>query len=645
MSNAGHYLKPGTRVSAPAVLFSVVIDPHIESGARNESDTFHTWAGADVCFSRLRRGKWSEVIGARCETPEALAAWMARHADPRSRNYVVTPDAAESLALGGVWDVIESGPVKWMRPGTHFRLKDLGEDPDAVSVIRRICVGQRCTILDYMRAKLRWVWLSCSQFFAADEESTAAAMSYQWDTDPYVPLPGITILRNAAERAKLWLKAFCELCDWWRANAKAPFGLTASSLSMGILRTHIKPKAISTHTNEWCHRLERDACFGGSARTWYYGDIGRPADFQTDEVEAPAPSPYGSIPGPLTQVDVRSMYPSLLRDMTFPTFLRSYREDRGADEPQAYAECAGVLARVTIETETPEYPCRVGDRILYPVGRFTTTLTGPELLRLKGDGKVLKCHAMSLYDLGSPFKEAAAVLIEMRERARAKGRPAWELLAKTMANGMAGKLAQRKGCWIERPGVAAQNGFEEWYTMSGTTGKTSRFRSIAWCVSEYVKDVTGAGPYTAAFSYLAAYGRLHMREIRDECPAQSVVSLDTDGMWILPAGHAAIRNRTREHCGHAGSLRTVGTAGAARFFGPRHYFAGGVWTLAGFARPTVTAHGTRVNDCVRFAPMAGPAGAAPRGVCVRQRSSALAIESHGVRVGADGWVTPRRRAD
>ena len=41
-----------------------------------------------------------------------------------------------------------------------------------------------------------------------------------------------------------------------------------------------------------------------------------------------------------------------------------------------------------IETDSAEFPERVGDRIYYRPGRFTTTLTGPELLALKGTGRV-----------------------------------------------------------------------------------------------------------------------------------------------------------------------------------------------------------------------------------------------------------------
>ena len=643
MKALGHYLKPGVRVSAPCVLFSVVVDPHVSTGARCERDTFYSWGGADVCVSYYRRGKWTAVKGARCETQKSLHRWMKEHAHERARNYVVSPHAAETLALAGIWDVIGAGPVKWVPPATHARKAKPHKVPDGTTIIRRIALGGRATILDYARQKLRWLWLSTGQYYGTDEETVAAAVGYQWDTGPAQIAAGTHTHRLAQERAAMWLKAMQTLCDWWRATAKAPFGLTASSLAMGMLRTHARPRELCTHSDPDVHRLERDACIGGRCSTWYYGDIGEPARCATDDVPAPAPSSYGRIAGPLTSVDVRSMYPWLLREREFPMSLSRHPFMPRPGDPQAYAECCGVIARVTIETDVPEYPMRSGDHIVYPVGRFTTTLTGPELLRLKADGKVTACHELALYRLGRPFRECAAALLEMREKSRRENNPGWELLAKTIANGLGGKMAQAKGQWVERPDIGPQKRFEEFYQQCDKTGRTSRFRAIAGCVWEYCRDKTGAGPHTSAFAYLAAYGRLHMREIRDETPGKSVVSMDTDGLWVLPDGFAALSARTGRDDGRAGGLRVVESVDAARFFGPRHYFAGGNWVLAGFTNPVVSSHGRRVSDSQRFTPLAGPAGQAPKGVAVRVRSSELAVEAHGVRVGSDGWTAPRYR--
>lgn len=641
--HTGHYLKPGVRVSAPGVLFALVIDPRIESGARTERDTYHTFGAAEVCVSHWRRGKWTAVRGARCHTAEQLAEWMAAHASRRARNYVYTPSAGESLALGGVWSALDSGPVKWVPYGTHSPHADRCKAREGTTVVRRVAISPRVGILDYARYGLRWVWLSARQYFDAPEEDLAESFQWEWpDTGVERAQVGHTY-RTGRERAGLWMRAFQELTVWWRTHSNAPWALTASGLSKGILRTHIAPKTLTTHTDEWCYRLEREACYGGRATTWFFGDLGQPHLHTTDRTPAPPRSSYAPIAGPLHQVDVRSMYPWLLRERDFPISKTSYREDRDAGEPQAFASCTGVIARVTIETDVPEYPCRVGTRIMYPVGRFTTTLTGPELLMLKGEGRVVKCHAMSQYHMGRPFREAAGALIAMREGARERGRPAWELFAKLLGNGLGGKLAQRKGQWVDRPKHVAIERFGEWYEFDRAKGRSRRFRAIAGLCSEYVPDATGAGPYTAAFAYLAAYGRLHMRAIREGLPERSVVSQDTDGLWLTREGREACEVATGACADVAGALREVACVPAARFLGPRHYWIPGEWVLAGFSSPTIDPKGWMVSDTARHTPLSGPAGSAPRGVCVSARTSILQIESPGLKIGRDGWGTARYR--
>lgn len=642
-SALGFYLKPGVRASAPGVLFSLVVTEHIPDGGSVGNQTFRVWGGADVCCSHWRRGKWTRTRSARCETPEALAEWMEANSDPRRRNWVVSPDAGGALAQSDTWWEIDKGPVLWVPPGTHNKKTQTKKWRKVGTTIRKAVVNPRAVIVDYTRKERRWVWVSGRQYFTATEDTLAEAFGFKWPVTGDWDRSAGEVTRQPCERALMWLKAIQELTVWWRANAKAPFGYTASGLAMGILRSHVGEKALCSHGREWVHRLEREACFGGSARTWYYGDIGTPSDHGTDRFPAPPPSEYGSLPGPVTLADVRSMYPYLLRENAFPVSCTGHVTRCNPTDPQHYAECCGIIARVTIETDTPEYPMRLGQDIVYPVGRFDTVLTGPELLALRRDGKIVKCHEYAKYHLGRPFRDAAAALIQMREEARALGRPGWELLAKQIANGMGGKLAQRKGQWIDRVGYPAQMQFGEWYERRGSTDKVQRFRALAGCVSMYETDPTGAGPYTFAFAYLCALGRLHMRRIRDACPARSVVSMDTDGVWLLPHGVPAVARFTRGGRERAGDLRIEGAHECGRFLDPRHYFLPGRWVLAGFSSPVVTARGTGVLDSARAVPLAGPAGHAPRGVCVTERASTLAITARGVRIGPDGWAVPKER--
>ena len=434
------------------------------------------------------------------------------------------------------------------------------------------------------------------------------------------------------------MAAFVELADWWRANARAPWGLTASAMSVGMLRTHVPKRSLCTHAVPETHALERQAAFGGRASVWFYGDVGEPARHATANVPAPPASRYGSESGPMVNLDVKSMYPSLLRDHTFPV-KRLYHWNRVRPaEVYEYAKDWGVIARVRIRTERAEYPERVGDRVYYRVGEFTTTLTGPELIQLRADGRIVNVYEMAVYQLGRPFRGAAAALIDMRLKAQCAGRPAWEMFAKLMSNGLAGKLAQKRGQWEPAPHEVPPTDWGEWIVSTNGGKGVRKFRALAGIVWEYLPDPTGAGPYTAAFAYLAAYGRLHMRRIRDRLPERSVVSQDTDGLWCrlkMVAGSPVVK---WVGGGTAGELVVRKESECGRFYSAKHYFTDCGWVLSGFRAAEVAADGATVSDTFRLDNHGRRATEAPHCVTVCKRTSTLKLESHGMKIGPDGWA-------
>lgn len=639
----GHYLKPGVRASAPGVLFSVVAMPSITTIGGDESHQWASWGGAAVAVSRFKRDRWAAPDVEWFDIAADLHKWMGERADPTRRNYVVTPDGQETAANVGLWAGMDGERVTYIPQDRIRAAPKKGERGKWDTIIRRVVLSPQTFVLDMLRHEVRWVWLSARQFFADSEDELAKIVPGGWTDTRTHDTPGSHTVHAPQARARLWLSLFQRLSDWWLKHAKAPFGLTASALSLGILRTHVKPKALCSHTQADVLPMERAACFGGMARTWYYGDIGMRRTGAPPIPDAPAPSGYGTISGPMHHVDVRSMYPWLLRERSYPTHLIGYREDVPARDVIDLARFEGVVARVTIETDRAEYPERVSDRIYYRTGRFTTTLTGPELVALAEDGRIVKCHALATYNLGRPFRDAASAMIRMREQARGPDAAAWALFAKRMANGLGGKLAQRRGNWEHTPTVAPLVSWGEWYDYKRGGRSMTRYRSIAGIVWEWRPDPSGSGPYTAAFAYLAAYGRLHMRGIRDACPVQTVLSMDTDGLWVRPAALCALERSGCLRPEGAGALRLSDTSVVGRFFGPRHYWSAGGWVLAGFARPAVSAHGAQVTDTTRFTAPGSRGGGAPQGTAVRTRVSRLRVESHGMRIGADGWATPAAR--
>ncbi len=171
--------------------------------------------------------------------------------------------------------------------------------------------------------------------------------------------------------------------------------------------------------------------------------------------------------------------------------------------------------------------------------------------------------------------------------------------------------------------------------------KTTRVRHLDGLAFVWESDEFAAGPYAAAFAYIAALGRLRMAHLRARLPARVVVSQDTDGLWIL-GSHRRVSELCKEWVGEEpGQLRIEDSAGSARFLGPRHYCTDGYWTLSGlhFA-PGTDPHPEAWSVSVPSL-WATHSNTPPTETAMISRRAKLRVDACGGTVGRDGWVVPQ----
>lgn len=334
------------------------------------------------------------------------------------------------------------------------------------------------------------------------------------------------------------------------------------------------------------------------------------------------------------------MYPWLLSTRDYPVKLVSTPRRMKPAEVVSLSRSYGVIAHVRIHTTVGEFPQRTQQGVRYPIGTFTTTLTGPELLALSEVGEVIECAAASTYRLGSPFTKAVSVLLKARKEARSSGNADIAALSKLVANTLAGRLAQRVGGWSRdsRQDQPGKWGLE--HSLSLRTGSMTRYRWVAGHCWRYCEDKLPRGPHTAAFAYLAAYGRLHMWRLRSKLPPRSVVSQDTDGLWLLPAGTKRAAALGPGAPSPPGTLREVGSADSGQWWGPRHYRAGKKWVLAGFGDHLVDPATLMIRHSSHTPLWDTRPSEAPDRVIVTTHYSPIPSTLEEGRVGEDGWILP-----
>lgn len=517
-----------------------------------------------------------------------------------------------------------------------------GVPADDPLIIHRWCLKGRPDILEYTDSGRRYRWCSTRNYYSDTEDAVARATGYEWrsrsdadDTDQFNSA-------DAGDRALMWLHAIQSLVFWWRDKKAGPFPMTMPGMAQSLLYSRIPPKYVSTHTNHDIIRLEREACHGGRATAWFTGDV-RPKGRHGKHSDRLCPSGNGPvIPGPIHHYDVRSMYPYLMGKHTFPVSLYKVEHDVSPERLADALVTHHAVAHVHLDTEIPEYPCRRDGRVIYPVGRFSTVLATPELQSALREKSIRRVSTVAYYNSGRPFELVAAELLAERQTARDSGNQAWELFVKGVANAMTGKLAQRKGEWIICPDKQLPTRWGEELEIDHTCGTVTRYRTLAGLVWRLSREERGNGTLTAAYAVLTAYGRRHMSQLRTVLPLHSVLSQDTDGLWVT-ASAARVIDATPCLVGEsAGLMRLVRSVTSARFWDSKHYYAGGVWVVAGFA-VSVPRPGTVIfADAYVSSPLRGSPLAPPDSVMHVTVDKCLNHEPSDGHAGQDGWLQPYR---
>jgi hypothetical protein len=388
---------------------------------------------------------------------------------------------------------------------------------------------------------------------------------------------------SAEDAANVTEGTFCQLADWWRLGQCGPFRDTTPQLALSLFkRSHLSHRLL-IHDDDDARSLERDAILGPRQSVWFFGDIGERRAWDKAKQPPPDQDKTPPHPGPVYRVDVRSQYPFLMREHSFPSRLMSTGGEIAPGEVLDLLPVWGIIAAVQLQTERPEYPLRLKDFTCYPVGTFSTVLAGPELVRAFAENAVKRVYRFARYELKPVFREFGSFLWQRRCEYRARGDESGELWAKLLGNSFAGKWAQKPGRFKLDNSQPPRKKWGVTFITDSETGELTIERGIGghrqvWDTSH---STTAIAP--AAFAYLTAYSRLQMRNLRELLSPRDVFAQHTDCLWVTEAGLEKLVQLDKIQPDELGGLKLTGPFSYMRFLGPSHRYCDGLWTAGGIA--------------------------------------------------------------
>jgi len=567
---------------------------------------------------------------------------VVRHA--REHTWIVTDGLTETLTLLDFWGRLDSGEFTLRQeiPGDK-RKRSAGRDSTSEVRYRSgLVVSEDPPAVVSCWHKSGWgiTIVDWANYSDKGVRKLAGWVGVEW-RDPVPDLVGPPdYFGECLQTADTLAQGFSQLVGFWKEADLGQFRLTIASGALSSMRHGFGSELVFCPSSEEQIEMERSGVFVGRCDAFWVGDTSEGQRTLTlQDVRGPDLPPARPA-GPFTLLDCSSFYGFLLSDCPLPIETLEIWREGMEGELAGSALGPDCMASVTIDHETERFPYRGDTGQYWPVGRYQTTLCGPELMRAVDAGAVAHVTWSIRYRLSPWAAPWAEKIWGLAETARETGRPLIQAICKAMLARLGGKFGQSGFEWKDLPDRIPPAPWARWVESSMTTGITTHYRAISWAVQAKQPAPDPDHCWPAVFAFLTAYGREFLGQLIKAAGPRNTLYCATDSLLVIEAG----RQRLEEGCfiapGELGMLRPVETAQDVTILGPMAYRIGKRVVLSGKPLESL-----EVSPGVWVAPKRTTL----RGILSRQggstvprevSTSTLGLRSAMGLVGPTGWVDP-----
>lgn len=365
------------------------------------------------------------------------------------------------------------------------------------------------------------------------------------------------------------------LLQFLRENDYGSFGQTVAALAFKIFRHAFLKHKIVIHPQSKTCAFERSALKGGRNECYRIGKL-------------PDQDYY--------LLDVNSLYPSVMALGNFPTCLRFHYKATKVKKLSSWSRRYFVVARVGIETDEPAYPVTRNGKLIFPIGRFETTLCGAELDHALKFDRVKYCAEVAVYDREPIFKDFATTLYHKRLEYKNADNAAFALMTKLIMNSLYGKFGQKAHVREELPDRHhVRFGFERMYSKK----LHSQVNVTYWNgkgIQEYEQGET-FDSFPAISAAVTSYGRQALWEYMNIAGLDHTFYVDTDSLLVDRVGLERLRAYIDRD--KLGALKIEKTTRDVVLRGKKDYKLGEIEKVKGISR-TATRIDFRIYDVLHF---------------------------------------------
>jgi hypothetical protein len=328
-----------------------------------------------------------------------------------------------------------------------------------------------------------------------------------------------------------------------------------------------------------------------------------------------------------------------MRNEQFPTALVGVAPTASVERLAELCQRYAVIADVDLEATSPLYPKRWDQRLVFPVGKFSTTLATPELQLALARGHVVSVGKCALYRRGPIFRQWVDEIYELRKDAKAAGDPLWDELLKRLLNSLFGKFGQLNDEW-EFVADEPEEPDRIWTEYNLDKDSRETFRRLGGIKERSIGSREGYNSFVAIAAQVTSWARVLLLRYIEQAEFSNVYYCDTDSLIVNERGMERLQPEISPTS--LGKLKLEGTSSDVVLNAPKNYSFGELSRHKGRRKDAVEIGDNRYRQ-IQFVSLQGALRLGHTGgPIIRHIEKHDAFTYHKGNVLDDGRVVPLR---
>uniref|UniRef100_A0A6H1ZMB7 DNA-directed DNA polymerase n=1 Tax=viral metagenome TaxID=1070528 RepID=A0A6H1ZMB7_9ZZZZ len=497
-----HILKPNKTTTNPAQF--LFFDTETLEVSITSSRKYHKLKLGWACYWKRRsEGVKDTIIWKYFETPEVFWDFLTSKVHSKEKLYVI--------AHNMVFDFTVLEGLKYL-PKYDYKLTNLFEK-------------NRLFIAIYRQDDKKIVFLDNLNYFVMPLKMLGRSIGLKKKEVDFGTASKSELLKYCKRDVEILLKTWEKWISFRIENDLGNFGITIAQQALRTYCHRFMPEKIYIHDQTTLSEFERKAYYGGRVECFKLGHL-------TDDF--------------YHNVDVNSMFPSVMINNLYPVKLKQYYENVNCTFLNKLMKSYSVIAEVTLKVKRPLFPLRKEYKVIYPVGEFTTFLCTPELKVALKRNQIKKILKIAIYEQADIFSDYVRYFYNKKQKAQDKNNSADALFYKYMLNTLYGKFGQKGGEWIK----VGENPPDIIYMIQefdSLTGEHYYLRSINGLVQKRVEEGEAFHSFVAISAHVTSYARVKLLALIEKAGRSNVFYCDTDCLFTNQKGYDNLESEMHEN--------------------------------------------------------------------------------------------------